>query len=63
MCGEEMQVFVPHGFDYKEITVRCGSTSPDGAPWLCRKCEVEHKGRDWYQEAIEAGETWGEDDY
>lgn len=62
-CGAKIQEFVPRGYSYKEITVRCGSTSPDGSPWQCEKCARLNAGRDWRREAIEAGETWGEDDY
>ena len=58
-----MQVFVERGFHYKEITVRCGNTSPYGDPYLCPKCEKIHAGRDWRREAEEAGETWDEDGY
>jgi hypothetical protein len=62
MCGEKIQVYVQSGWDYKEITVKCGNTSPSGDPWLCDKCEKQHKGRDWRREAEENGEQW-DDDY
>lgn len=62
-CRKEMQVWVPRGWDYREITVRCGETSPHGDPWLCDECAERYAGRDWRREAIEAGETWGEEDY
>lgn len=60
-CGKEMSAFVPRGFDYKEIKVRCGNTSPDGNPFLCPSCEEEYKDVDWRRLAEEAGEQW--DDY
>ena len=63
MCGKEIQVYVPRGYGYREITTRCGATSPSGEPWLCDECAKLHAGRDWRREAIEAGETWGEEDY
>lgn len=63
MCGKAITVYVPRGYDYREITVKCGSTSPSGEPWLCEKCKRIHAGRDWRREAIEAGETWGPEDY
>jgi hypothetical protein len=62
-CGKKLQVFVPRGWDYREITVKCGNTSPHGSPYLCDKCEEIHAGRDWRREAIEAGEAWDENDY
>ena len=62
MCGKPMQVDVPTKYSYKTITVKCGSTSPDGSPWLCEKCEKIHGHRNWRQEAMEAGENF-DDDY
>jgi hypothetical protein len=56
-----MQVYVPRGWDYREITVRCGNTSPTGEPYLCGDCAKRHAGRDWRREAIEAGEQWEEE--
>jgi hypothetical protein len=61
-CNKPMQVYVPKGWDYREITVQCGNTSPSGYPYLCDECEVRNAGRDWRREAIEAGETWDEDE-
>lgn len=65
MCGckKPLQVFVPRGWDYKEITVHCGDTSPEGSPFLCDRCAYVHRDRDWRREAIEAGEAWGPEDY
>ena len=62
-CKKEMTEYVARGYDYREITVKCGSTSPYGGPWLCEKCERKHAGTDWRREAILAGEAWDEDDY
>jgi len=56
-----MQVYVPKGYDYREITVRCGNTSPSGYPWQCDECAKRNAGRDWKREAAEAGEQWDED--
>jgi hypothetical protein len=62
MCGDRIKVYVETGtFETKEITVKCGSTSPSGNPWLCDKCARIHKDRNWRKEAEEAGETWEED--
>jgi hypothetical protein len=61
-CNKKMNVFVPRGFGWREITVTCGSTSPSGEPWLCIDCEKANAGRDWRREAEEAGETWDEDE-
>lgn len=62
-CNKDIQVFVPKGFDYKEITVKCGSTSPTGNPYLCDKCGKENQDVDWRHEAEMNGEAWGPEDY
>ncbi len=59
-CHKPMTTFVPSGFHYREITVRCGSTSPDGTPFLCDECAEKHAGRDWRREAELDGERWEE---
>ena len=61
MCGKEMQVFIEKGYSHKEITVRCGNTSPTGYPYLCQSCEKVNAHRDWRREAIEAGENFDEE--
>ena len=60
MCGDKIEVMAERGYDYKEITVRCGNTSPSGNPFLCTTCERRHAGRNWRREAEEAGESWDE---
>ena len=61
-CGKKIEVYVESGWDYKEISVKCGNSSPHGSPWLCEKCEKKEGHRDWRREAEEAGEQW-DDDY
>lgn len=61
-CGESMTTYIPRGFGYREIEVSCGSTSPDGNPFLCPKCEEEYKDVNWRRLAEENGEQW-DDDY
>jgi hypothetical protein len=61
-CRKKMEVAVPTRYSYKNITVRCGNTSPHGSPWLCEKCEKINEGRDWRREAELNGEQW-DDDY
>jgi hypothetical protein len=61
-CGDQIEVYVPRGYDYKPINVRCGNTSPSGCPWLCETCDKMEGHRDWRAEAEEAGEQW-DDDY
>jgi hypothetical protein len=62
-CRKQMKVDVPKGYGWREITTRCGNTSPQGDPWLCDECEKKYAGTDWRYEAEMAGEAWGPDDY
>ena len=57
-CWKTITVHVVRGFTTREITVKCGNTSPHGTPWLCDKCEETDAHRDWRREAEEAGERW-----
>jgi hypothetical protein len=41
-CDAEMTVYVPRGGDYRELTVRCGSTAHDGGVNQCAACERRH---------------------
>jgi hypothetical protein len=61
MCGKDIIVYIEKGFDYKEVTVKCGNTSPSGYPYLCVECIKIHKDRDWNMEALLDGEQWDED--
>ena len=61
-CGKDITIFVPRGYDYKEIPFKCGNTGLHGSPEFCPECEEIHAGRDWRKEAEENGEQW-EDDY
>lgn len=62
-CSTPLNVFIPRGFDYKEIKVKCGNTSPNGEPWLCQDCERIYADTDWRRLAAENGEAWDENDY
>lgn len=59
-CNKPISVFVPRGWDYKEITVKCGNTSPTGNPWLCDDCAKKFEDRNWRAEAEANGESWEE---
>lgn len=60
-CGTKLKVWVPSGWDYKEVEVKCGNTRPDGLPYLCEKCEKKHANTNWYEEAALNGERIDED--
>ncbi len=57
-CGERYAEYVPHGYDYKEISVECGSTSPSGDPWQCEACAEKYKDVDFRADAMEHGESY-----
>lgn len=40
-CDAEMFVYIPKGYSYKEIKVRCGSTAFDGGVNQCDRCEAK----------------------
>jgi hypothetical protein len=61
-CNQKMEVSIATRYSGKLITVKCGSTSPEGSPWLCDHCEEAEGHRDWRREAELAGEQW-DDDY
>ncbi len=44
-CANPVQVFVPKGWDYKQITMECGQTGIDGEPVRCAACASK---RPWY---------------
>jgi hypothetical protein len=39
-CDTPMTVYIPRGFDYKPVEVRCGSTAYDGGVNQCDKCSA-----------------------
>jgi hypothetical protein len=57
-CGAKLKVMVPRGWDWKEVEVRCGNTSPEGFPYLCDDCAERLADVDWKHEALMNGEEW-----
>lgn len=37
-CGKKFEILVPSNYSYREITVECGSTAPDGGVNQCGEC-------------------------
>ena len=60
-CGKTMTAYVPSGYDYKEIEVKCGNTQMSGDPYLCDECKVKLAHVDWRAQAAECGESYGDD--
>ena len=63
MCDKKIEIWIERGYHGKEITVKCGSTSPSGYPYLCDACEKKDANVDWRREAALNGEAWGPEDY
>jgi hypothetical protein len=39
-CGATFTIWVPRGWNQREVKVRCGSTAIDGGVNQCQHCEV-----------------------
>lgn len=38
-CTNTVTQYVPRGYSYREVTLRCGSTSVHGGTLMCESCE------------------------
>jgi len=44
ICDNKVSQWVPKGWDYVEVVLKCGNTSIRGTPLYCEECESEfHK--------------------
>ncbi len=57
MCNEKVSYFVPKGYDYKEVFVKCGNTNPFGGQALCNKC-IDDPAIKQQQENADADNAW-----
>lgn len=55
-CRKEMTAYVPTKYDYKEVKVKCGNTSPSGYPYQCDECAEKNQHVNWDEEAAANGE-------
>tara|TARA_R100001377_G_C3140991_1_gene92653 strand:+ start:509 stop:724 length:216 start_codon:yes stop_codon:yes gene_type:complete len=37
-CTNEVSFHVPAGYDYREVFVKCGNTTPRGGRAVCQEC-------------------------
>ena len=44
MCDNKVSYYVPKGYDYREIFIKCGLTDPYGNRAICEDCASD---RDW----------------
>lgn len=45
MCENMVEQFVPSGYSYKTVLMKCGSTSIYGTPLYCEECEKTHEAK------------------
>ena len=38
MCDNQVSFYVPRGYDYREVFVKCGTTDPHGGRAICQAC-------------------------
>jgi len=38
-CSNLVSYYVPRGYDYREVAVRCGRTDPHGGRAICDTCQ------------------------
>jgi|TARA_R110002020_G_scaffold389145_1_gene599751 hypothetical protein len=41
MCDNTVSYWVPKGYDYREVEVRCGLTDPHGGRAVCDECAAD----------------------
>ena len=57
MCTKKISYFVPKGYDYREVFVKCGNTNPFGGQALCNKC-IDDPAIKQQQENADADNAW-----
>lgn len=40
-CDNKVSYWVPRGYDYREVKVRCGLTNPHGGRAICDECAAD----------------------
>jgi hypothetical protein len=38
MCNNIVEIYVPHGYDYKAVEYKCGNTDNRGQRTICEDC-------------------------
>jgi len=60
-CNNRVNYFVPRGYGYREVAVRCGRTDPHGGRAVCVWCLAnarKMKARERQDEAAAADNAW-----
>ena len=60
-CDNRVNFFVPRGYDYREVAVRCGTTDPHGGRAICDTCQgsaSKRKARERQDDDAAADNAW-----
>ena len=60
-CDNKVSYHVPSGYDYREVQVKCGNTSPDGSRATCDTCYSDPRTRaaiEAHEENVAADNAW-----
>jgi len=55
-CNNQVTFYIPRGYDYREVNVKCGNTAPDGSRALCDDCPKDKY--ESHDKNVEAGNAW-----
>lgn len=45
MCNNKIEQYVPRGYDYVAVTMKCGNTGIHGEPLFCESCEEDNRSK------------------
>ena len=60
-CENKVSYYVPRGYDYREVFVKCGNTNPYGDRAICDKCgssSVIMREISQHEENVDADNAW-----
>ena len=60
-CENKVSYYVPRGYDYREVFVKCGNTNPYGDRAICNKCansSVTMRGIRQHEKNVAADNAW-----
>jgi len=58
MCDNKVSYYVPRGYDYREIFIKCGYTDPYGGRAVCDDCDDKYGEQIAREEEAIAADNW-----
>jgi hypothetical protein len=61
MCKNKVSYYIPKGYDYKEVFVKCGNTDPYGNRAICDNCandSMEMSRINQHEKNVAADNAW-----